>query len=152
MSQFQRIFLPTLKNKQQIEKPDLNVLSEHFKSMNFDDIDSDHGGDSPLLDYHDENEHLNSPATCGEIEWCIRNLKYSKSPAGLDNILNEYKKNTKFLMLPLYVKLFNAVLDSGIIPNTGVEGIIIPLCTPQILSIIDLSLCSAVWVSFSQQF
>ena len=119
-------YLNSLKNKQQIEKPDLNVLFEHFKLMNFDDSDSDHGCDSPWLDYHDENEHLNSPVTCGEIERCIRNLKNSKSP-GLDNILNEYIKNTKFLMLPLYVKLFNAVLDSGIIPSTWVEGIIIPL-------------------------
>ena len=104
----------------------MNVLFEHFKSMNFDDSDSDHGGDSPWLDNHDENEHLNSPVTCGEIERYIRNLKNSKSP-GLDNILNEYVKNTKFLMLPLYVKLFNAVLDSGIIPSTWVESIIILL-------------------------
>ena len=43
--------------------------------MNFDDSDLNHGDDSPWLDYHDENEHLNSPVTCGEIETCIRNLK-----------------------------------------------------------------------------
>ena len=30
-------------------------------------------------------------------------------------------------MLPFYTKLFNTVLDTGIIPNLWVEGIIIPL-------------------------
>lgn len=119
-------YLNSLKNKKNIEKPDLSVLYEHFKAMNSVDSGSDQGSDSSWSDHQDENEYLNSPITCGEIEKCIRNLKNSKSP-GLDNILNEYIKNTKLLMLPLYVKLFNAVLDSGIIPSSWVEGIIIPL-------------------------
>ena len=52
--------------------------------------------------------------------------KNSKSP-GIDNILNEYIKNSKAVLLPFYVQLFNSILDTGIIPTSWVEGIIIPL-------------------------
>jgi hypothetical protein len=43
----------------------------------------------------------------------IKNNKAS----GIDEIINEYLKSTVSQMMPLYVKLFNVVLDSGIIPN-----------------------------------
>lgn len=37
--------------------------------------------------------------------------------------------NSKAVLLPFYVQLFNSILDTGIIPTSWVEGIIIPLYT-----------------------
>ena len=42
-------------------------------------------------------------------------------------IMNEYIKNTKDIMLPLYDKLFNKVLESGQMPNDWLVGLIIPI-------------------------
>lgn len=55
-------------------------------------------------------------------------MKRSKSP-GIDSVLDEYIKNTKHILLPLYVRLFNIILDTGNIPTSWVEGSIIPVYT-----------------------
>ena len=74
----------------------------------------------------DANNHLNAPFTSVEIDKCIKLLKHYKSP-GIDNVLNEYIKCTKTQMLPIYVKLFNIILETGYIPSNWSEGIIIPI-------------------------
>ena len=53
-------------------------------------------------------------------------MKNGKCP-GKDQILNEYIKSTQHIFLPIYVKLFNIVFDSGIIPPVWLEGIIRPI-------------------------
>lgn len=50
-----------------------------------------------------------------------------KTPSPTDNILNEYIKSTENLLLPVYVKLFNCVLETGIIPVSWLNGVIIPI-------------------------
>ena len=52
--------------------------------------------------------------------------KKSKSP-GIDQIMNEYIKNSSVKMLPLYTNLFNLIMDIGYIPKTWGEGMIIPI-------------------------
>ena len=47
--------------------------------------------------------------------------------SGLDNIINEYLKYTSDVLLPVYERLLNIILDTGIIPSSWVEGIIIPI-------------------------
>ena len=42
-------------------------------------------------------------------------------------ILNEYIKNTKDVLCPLYVKLFNKIMDTGVFPSEWSAVIIIPL-------------------------
>ena len=117
-------FLNSIKSKKNIETPDLDTFYQYFQRINNPDPVNDN---TPLNDYdHQDKETLNGPITSTEIDKCIRNLKNSKSP-GIDNVLNEYIKKTKYLMLPFYTKLFNTVLDTVIIPNLWVEGIIIPL-------------------------
>ncbi len=69
---------------------------------------------------------LNNPITSHEIMKCINKLKNNKSPES-DMILNEYIKNTKDIMCPLYVKLFNKILDTGDFPSELLVGVIIPL-------------------------
>ena len=62
-----------------------------------------------------------------EICKCILKLKNSKAPSPSDHILNEYIKSTKDILLPFYTKLFNCVLQTGIIPLSWLEGTIIPI-------------------------
>ena len=56
----------------------------------------------------------------------VKKLKNNKS-AGIDEIINEYIKNSIPKMLPVYNKLFNKVLTTGNIPESWSKGIIIPI-------------------------
>ena len=70
---------------------------------------------------------LNSQITNNGILKCIAQLKNSKTPSKTDNILNEYIKSTKDKLLPVYVFLFNAILDTGHIPESWLSGTIYPI-------------------------
>lgn len=56
----------------------------------------------------------------------IKSLKLNKS-SGIDEIINEYIISTKHLMLPIYEKLFNIILNTGIVPSDWIKGNIIPI-------------------------
>lgn len=56
----------------------------------------------------------------------VKNLKTSKSP-GSDNILNEHIKYTINAFSPIYIQLFNLILDTGVIPDSWVLGDILPI-------------------------
>ena len=43
-----------------------------------------------------------------------------------DNVLNEYLKYFKDAMLPIYCKMFNLILNTGIIPEVWSKGTISP--------------------------
>ena len=53
-------------------------------------------------------------------------LKSNKS-SGLDQIINEYIKNSPDNVIRLIVKLFNLVLETGVVPSEWGEGFINPL-------------------------
>ena len=61
-----------------------------------------------------------------EISSAIRGLKLGKSP-GYDEILNEYIKCTEHLLMPVYIKLFNTIFDTGTLPEAWLEGKIRPI-------------------------
>ena len=69
---------------------------------------------------------LNNPINQHEISAAIKALKLNKS-SGIDEIINEYIISTKHLMLPIYEKLFNIILNSGIVPSDWIKGNIIPI-------------------------
>ena len=54
-----------------------------------------------------------------EIMNVVKTLKNNKT-CGIDNVINEYIKCT----IHVFVKLFNIILKSGIIPNNWVLGLI----------------------------
>ncbi len=56
----------------------------------------------------------------------IKKLKNGKSP-GIDMVLNKYIKNTQNILCPLYISLFNKILDTGVMPTDWLAGIIVPL-------------------------
>ena len=74
---------------------------------------------------NDGFDELNEPITAEEIIKC-KNLKNNKSFAD-DHIINEYIKSTLNVMLPIYVDLFNIIFDTGVIPDSWLEGIIRPI-------------------------
>ena len=69
------------------------------------------------------NQEINGPITKEEVKTAIKHLKNNKSP-GIDNIVNEQMKASITTMLPIYVKLFNTIFNTGIIPESWTIGII----------------------------
>lgn len=104
---------------------DLDTLYEFFKNLN-EQTAEDEQEYTFNINISDDDEILNSSITEGEILKCINMLKNNKSSAN-DDIINEHIKYTSNIMLPIYVSFFNIVFDSGIIPESWVEGIIRPI-------------------------
>ena len=61
-----------------------------------------------------------------EILECIDQLKSSKSPR-INDIINEYLRTTKEILLPHYLKIFNLILNTGLIPSKWSLGVVIPI-------------------------
>ena len=72
------------------------------------------------------NEHINRPFTQDEVVILIKKLK-NKKACGIDNVINEYLKNSPTDLIVLIVKMFNLVLLSGIVPTDWCIGIIKPI-------------------------
>jgi len=65
-------------------------------------------------------------ATELEIRTAAKKLKNNKSPFS-DKIKNEMIKSSLNELMPVYLKLFNAVLSSGTMPQTWCGGLITPI-------------------------
>jgi hypothetical protein len=102
----------------------LDELYIYFKEINeveHDDID--------IVINLNENNHddvLNAPISQAEIENVILILHNDKS-SELDNVTNEYLKNTVYFMIPIYFKLFNFLFDKGVVPVSWSVGVITPI-------------------------
>ena len=103
----------------------LNALFDHFKKLNKDDQNNDNFV-PPDFQPNDHDAVLNGKITETEVENVVKKLKNNKA-SGFDRITNEYIKSTIHICLPLYVKLFNFLLDSGIFPEKWSIGIINPI-------------------------
>ena len=77
--------------------------------------------DNPLYD-----TLLTDEITEREILDAIKGLKNNKSP-GLDSVFNEYLKNSPLYLIRILHRLFNLVLDTGIILENWTIGIIKPV-------------------------
>ena len=56
----------------------------------------------------------------------VKNSRSNKA-SGYDDIVNEHIKSTINIFLPIYCKLFNIVLNSGLIPESLSEGVMFPI-------------------------
>ena len=110
------------KNKVHVSMDDLH---DFFKELN-----SDHTSDNTIdhfdLENNTSNDTINGIITKEEIEKAISKLKNNKSSSD-DEITNEFIKHSTCKMLDVYVKLFNAIFDTGKVPDTWLTGNIIPL-------------------------
>ena len=105
----------------------LEQFVEYFKNLNElpeNEKDQEIGFDS--VDRENVHNILNSPITEEEILRVVKNLKSNKA-SGYDDIVNEHIKSTINIFLPIYCKLFNIVLNSGLFPESWSEGVIFPI-------------------------
>ena len=103
----------------------LDTLYNFIKTLNKNNDHADDDNEINLQFIDDHDEISNSSITESEILKCIKSLK-KKCPVN-DNIFNEYLKHSQEKLIPVYVALFNLVLDTGIIPDPWLEGIIRPI-------------------------
>ena len=117
-------------NKQKVNpQVDIGTFYEYFKNLNSGDEHEEELDDSFIVNICDNsvyNEILNGSIIELEISEAIKSLKNNKAP-GTDNILNEYLKYSTPTLISIYCKLFNIVLDTGIIPESWTSGIIMPV-------------------------
>ena len=101
-------------------------LYNHFKNLSNADVDKN--GEDVVLNQclQNPNGELNKPFTELEIKKCALKLRNNKI-FGMDYIINEYIKTSITMLLPIYVQLFNIILETGIIPQRWLEGLIKPL-------------------------
>ena len=104
----------------------------HFENINKDDpinVSTEYNLLNEAYNIIDDTcnlTKLNSPFNEDEITICVKKLKNNKA-YGPDHIINEYIKSTIEQMMPIYINLFNLVLESGLIPSDWLIGIIIPI-------------------------
>ena len=119
-------FLNGLKPKSRDDNsPTLHDFYDYYKNINSSAPEQNQITDLPHIDQ--TNLDLNSPILESEIEKLIKNLKNGKACSPVDSIINEYLKHSKNILLPLFTKHFNCVLDTGFIPEAWVKGVIIPV-------------------------
>ena len=109
----------------------VDVLTTHFIKLHAGDEGNSDVNDSLDLQHaHAQQplnvENLNEKISDDEIIKAAKAMKNNKA-CGIDSITNEYIKHSLPALLPLLNKLFNMVLDTGIIPDDWVTGIIVPL-------------------------
>ena len=99
----------------------VSTSNEYAHNRNFDlQFDAHNVPHRPSL------ELLNGVITSTEIADTIISLKSNKA-AGDDDVINEYIKISSDLFLPIYVDLFNLILDTGIYPSSWSLGTVIPI-------------------------
>ena len=112
--------------RDKLQKVSVESFYEHFSKLNEATPENDFG-DIDLDNLPDLNTELNAPTTVEKILKVILTLKNQKACSMNDNILNEYLKYSKDAMLPIYCKLFNPILNTGIIPEALSKGTILPI-------------------------
>ena len=113
------------------KKPDVSVsvndFYNHFKLSSDENVHSNGTlFDNDVTESNLDTDILNCPFTEAEIIKAVKCLKNGKS-AGIDKILNEYIVNSIQLLLPVYVILFNQILEDGKMPEDWLKGIIVPV-------------------------
>ena len=78
------------------------------------------------MNFQMTNVHINGYISQNEIFKCIKNLKNNKT-CGEDEIINEYIKSTSNRFIHIYEKLFKIIFDTGILPQSWLNGIIKPI-------------------------
>ena len=119
------------KRKRNMVDVSLSSLFDHFKQLSEGQTTGD--DDNVSISVEEINldvGSLNSAVTDREIEKIVKKLKSGKA-AGIDKITNEYIKTSITKLMPIYVHLFNKVLNSGVIPEDWSIGLIVPLFKKQ---------------------
>ena len=109
--------------KQVDDKIKIEKLYEYLKTLNAYEPNYDN---DPQIDLNDQNDTLDPPITEEEIRFNLKRLHNNKSPSD-DRINNEFLKCTIDILLPLYKDYLNTILDTGIVPDSWLKGILCPI-------------------------
>ena len=112
-----------------VNKVSLECFLEHFKKLNTVNVENEQNDMFEDIDSNDVtnmNTEINAIITEKDVLDAVKCLKNNKA-CSTDMILNEFLKHSCDKLLPVFVKLFNVIFDSGIIPDSWSEGIIIPI-------------------------
>lgn len=121
-----RDFFKLFKSRKKKKIPmNLSELKEYFEKLSSSEKQSENI-QYLFVDTIECARILNSPITRKEIRACIKKLKNNRA-VGQDKIRNEYIKITIDVFMPIYLKLFNLILDSGEVPHDWTLGMIIPI-------------------------
>jgi len=108
----------------------LSDMFEYFKNTNSDTLVNVANllGQNEVTDdfVNCDNSVLNNDISIAEIEKAVKNLRNNKS-CGVDRIVNEHIKCTFTQMKHVYLKLFNIVFKTAILPECWSIGIINPI-------------------------
>ena len=108
----------------------LEDLYNFFKTLNSEnnEINSEHSTENFTAEGFEEsiNDEINQPFSEAEILKAVKNVKNNKS-SRIDGILNEHIKSTIHIMCPVYVKLFNLIYDTGLVPESWTVGNILSI-------------------------
>ena len=105
----------------------LEVFSDHFKKLSTVDKEDENEKDKLTeVDKDSIDQELNVDFTLEEIQKLIKQLRNNKA-CGIDQIRNEFLKCCNDDLMKIIVNFFNLVLNSGIIPASWCEGLIVPL-------------------------
>ena len=118
-------YINSVNKKNHDPEVDINVFHIFFKDINEAEHPEVHTPESDFPEFLEETE-LDNDITTEEIDRAIRGLKNNKA-TGLDKIANEYIKSTCSIFMPIYHKLFNIVLNTGILPDAWLIGVIKPI-------------------------
>ena len=97
-----------------------------FKNTNSKDMSDSSDPAFVRPENGETNEQINMRLTLSEIEKQLKSLKNNKS-SGIDSVMNKHIKSTFHIMGPVYEKLFNIILDSGVLPEVWSVGLIKPI-------------------------
>ena len=120
-------FYKFFRKKRKFKKSNLTV--EDFFQY-FSNLMSGENDDPQIIqDREDTNcffSELDENFSEAEISKQIHNLKKDKSP-GIDGLLNEMFVECENVFLPIFTKLFNHILSTGVYPKDWCKGIVIPI-------------------------
>lgn len=102
------------KSKTVTQKVALNVFFNHFKELSNMQNDVDIVLPDNISEY---NTVINETISEKEVIDAIKSLKGNKACGG-DMILNEFLKHAADKLMPVFVKIFNIVFESGIVPDS----------------------------------
>jgi hypothetical protein len=101
------------------------IVLDHFKKLNTGEDVSDFRN-IPTDQIPHNNFELNRGITEAEIVKAILSLKNNKACSS-DLILNEFLKAAQPLLVSVLVRLFNLILDKGLVPSSWSDGFIVPI-------------------------
>ena len=113
-------YLNSNKTKSNAKIPPIQEFYNYYKNINTSEINATFDFAESEYDADNADIILNTKISEEEISTAINGLKLGKCP-GHDEILNEHIKSSKFLFMPLYIKLLTQFLMLVFCPKSGLR-------------------------------